>query len=162
MPSFDDHLQVRGARRKSSAAGTIGDVHARLPTLALAILALLAPGCGGSDPDEVVRDYFEAVVDRDGRRACDQLSRELRQDIERAPAVGGRGRTCADVMELAASLNPGLTKQDVEDLDITVEEDGDRAVATLENPLARREETIDLVDEDGDWRISTLETRPRG
>jgi hypothetical protein len=134
-------------------------VFARLPTLVLAVLALLAPGCGGSDPDEVVRDYFEAVVDRDGERACDQLSGELRQDIERAE---GTGRTCADVMELAAGLNPGLTKQDVEDLDISVEEIGDRAIATLDNPLARREEKIDLVDEDGDWRISTLETRPRG
>jgi hypothetical protein len=137
-------------------------VHARLPSLALTVLALLAPGCGGSDPDQVVRDYFEAVVDQDGARACDQLSEELRRDIERAPAAGGTGRTCADVMELAAGLNPGLTKQDVEDFDISVEESGDRAIATLENPLARRQEKIGLVDEDGGWRISTLETRPRG
>jgi hypothetical protein len=64
-------------------------------------------------------------------------------------------------MELAAALNPGLTKTDVEELDIEVEEDGDRAVATLENPFVRRQETIDLVDEEGSWRIATLETRPR-
>jgi hypothetical protein len=137
-------------------------VFARLLTLALAVLALLAPGCGGSDPDEAVRDYLDAVVAQDGERACDQLTDELRREIERAPAARGQGRTCAGVMELMAGLNPALTKQDVEELDIAVEEDGDRAVATLQSPLARREETIDLVDIDGDWRISTLETRPRG
>jgi hypothetical protein len=138
-------------------------VLARLATVVLATLAVAAAGCGGgTDPDVVVRDYFEAIVDLDGERACDQLSEELRRDIERAPAARGQGRTCADVLELAAGLNPGLSKQDVEDLDISVEEDGDRAVATLQNPLARREETIDLIDEDGDWRISTLEIRPRG
>jgi hypothetical protein len=139
-------------------AGVLG----RLAPVALAALAVLVGGCGGTDPAAVVRDYFVAVVERDGERACNQLSEELRRDIERAPAARGQGRTCADVMELAAGLNPGLTKQDVEDLDIAVEEDGDRAVATLQNPLVGREETIDLVDEDGEWRISKLETRPRG
>jgi hypothetical protein len=137
-------------------------VLARLAMLALAVLVLLAAGCGGSDPDEAVRDYFEAVVERDGERACDQLAKELRDEIERSPAARDAGRRCADVMELAAGLNPGLKEEDVEDLDIDVDEDGDRAVATLENPLVRSRETIDLVKEDGDWKISTLETRPRG
>jgi hypothetical protein len=138
-------------------------VLARLPTLVLlAALALLTIGCGGTGPDDVVREYFEAIVQQNGARACDQLSKELRRDIERAPAARTAGRSCADVMELAAGLNPALSTKDVEDLDIEVEKDGDRAVATLKNPLSRREETIDLVKVGGEWRISTLETRPRG
>lgn len=137
-------------------------VVARAPTALLAALALFAPGCGGSEPEDTVRQFFEAIVEQDGDRACEQLSEELRTDIEQAPAARATGRTCADVMELAAGLNPELGTEDVEDLAIEVKEDGDRAVATLQNPLAGREETIDLVQVDGEWRISTLETRPTG
>jgi hypothetical protein len=137
-------------------------VLARPAILVLAVLAVLALlGCGGTDPEEVVREYFEAVVERDGDRACEQLADELREDIERAPAARDAGRTCADVMELAAGLNPGLTKEEVEDLDVQVERDGNQAVASLKNPLVRSDETIDLVEEDGDWKISTLENRPQ-
>ncbi len=137
---------------------------ARMATSALAALALLAAGCGGSppDPDDVVRDYLVAIVDRDGERACDQLSGELRADIEGAPAAREAGRSCADVMQLAAGLNPGLKEQDVEELEIRVVEDGDRARATLQNPFSRREETLRLVRDGEDWRLSSLETRPTG
>jgi hypothetical protein len=137
-------------------------VHARLATLALVVLALLAAGCGSSDPAEVVRSYFEAIVDRDGKRACDELTEELRRDIQLSPAARRAGRTCADVMALAVGLNPGLRKEDVEDLDVEVEEDGESAAAKFENPLVRRTETIELVKKGGDWKISTLETRPQG
>jgi hypothetical protein len=137
-------------------------VFARLATVVPALLALLIAGCGGADPDETVRAYFEAIVERDGEAACEQLTEELRSDIEGAPAAGGVGRTCADVMELAAGLNPDLSTDDVDELEIEVEEDGDTATATFENPLAGREETIELVEVDGEWRISTLETRPTG
>jgi hypothetical protein len=137
-------------------------VVARAPTALLAALALIVPGCGGADPEETVRQFFEAIVEQDGEGACDQLSEELRADIEQAPAARATGRTCADVMELAAGLNPELGTEDVEELEIEVEEDGDRAVATLQNPLVGREETIDLVQVDGEWRISALETRPTG
>jgi hypothetical protein len=65
-------------------------------------------------------------------------------------------------MALAVGLNPGLRKEDVEDLDVEVEEDGESAAATFENPLVRRTETIELVKKGGDWKISTLETRPQG
>jgi len=147
----------------SSAAATIPSVVARLPVLVLAALALLAGGCGGGeDPDQAVREYFEAIVAQDGAGACGQLSQALRKGIERSPAARASGRNCADVMELAAGLNPGLTQKDVEGLEIDLNEDEDRAVATLVNPLSDREETIDLVREGGEWRISTLETRPRG
>jgi hypothetical protein len=145
-------------------------VSARVPRLALAVLAPLAlavpaplaAGCGGPDPDETVRRYFEAIVDRNGERACAELSEALRRDIERSIAARRLGRTCADIMNLAAGLNPGIRKQEVDDLEIEVEEDGDRAVARLENPLVRRRETIELVRHGGDWQISSLETRPQG
>ena len=139
-------------------------VVARLPMLLLAALALLAAGCGGSgsDADDTVRDYFTAIVAQNGARACNQLSDDLRRDIEQAPAVRAAGRSCADVMELAASLNPGLSEQDVQNLDINVEENGDTATASLENPLSQRQEKIDLVKQGGEWKISTLETRPTG
>lgn len=135
---------------------------ARLATLVLAALALLGTGCGGSDPADAVRDYFTAIVEQDGAAACAQLTDELRKDIEQAPATRGAGRSCADVMELAAGLNPDLTAEDVEELDIEIEEDGDEATATLRNPFSRSRETIALVKVDGEWRIATLETRPQG
>jgi Domain of unknown function (DUF4878) len=138
-------------------------VVARLPTVVLAALVLLAAGCGGgSGPDETVRAYLDAIVDQNGERACRQLTAELRRDIESSAAARASGRSCADVMALAAGLNPGLSSKEVEDLEIDVKEDGDRATATFENPLSRREETIDLLRSNDDWKISTLETRPTG
>jgi hypothetical protein len=133
----------------------------RLAALALALLAVLLTGCGGSDPDDAVRDYFDAVVARDGSRACAQLADGLRREIEQAPAVRNSGRSCGDVMELAAALNPGLKKGDVEELEIDVEQEGDTAVARLRNPLVRSNESIDLIKQDGDWKIATLQTRPQ-
>jgi hypothetical protein len=135
---------------------------ARLVSVALAGLALLAVSCGGSAPDETVRDYFTAIIAGDGERACGQLTPMLRREIDRAPAVRGAGRTCVEVMELAAGLNPDLSEQDVEDLAVEIDEEGERATARLQNPLVRREETINLAKVDDEWKISTLEVRPRG
>jgi hypothetical protein len=130
----------------------------------LATLFLLLASCGGSDsgPDKTVRAYFDAIVVHDGQRACDQLTNALRADIEHAPAARSAGRSCADVMNLAAGLNPQLSAEDIKDLQIEIREDGDRAAATLENPLSRRKETIHLVHGSGEWKISTLQTRPKG
>jgi hypothetical protein len=137
-------------------------VLARLSVLGLLSLALVLAGCGGGDPSEPVRDYLLAIVDQNGEEACDQLSDELRSEIEDSPAAQAGGRSCADVMVLAAGINPGLTEDQVEDVEIDVEEDGDEATATLVNPLTGQDETIELVKEDGEWRIATLETRPQG
>jgi hypothetical protein len=125
------------------------------------LLLALAAGCGGAQPDDTVRDYFAAVVAGDGERACDTLTAELRRDIDRSPATRRAGAGCVEVTELAAALNPGLSQEDVEDLSVELEEDGDRATARLRNPLVKRRETIQLVEGDEGWKISTLETRPR-
>jgi hypothetical protein len=128
----------------------------------LAAAALVAGGCGGdAPPEDAVRRYFDAIVQGDGERACGQLTPELRREIDRAPAARRAGRTCVEVMELAAGLNPGLSQQDVENLAVEVQEEGDRATARLRNPLVRRRERIDLMKIEGEWRIATLETRPR-
>jgi hypothetical protein len=124
------------------------------------VVAVLAVGCGGSRPDDAVRDYFAAVVDGDGERACATLTPQLRRDIDRSPAARRSGATCVEVMELAAGLNPSLSQEDVDGLAVEVEEDGDEATARLRNPLVRRRETISLVKGDEGWKISTLETRP--
>jgi hypothetical protein len=136
----------------------------RALALAFASLTLLGAGCGGSGagPDQTVRNYFEAIVDQNGQRACNQLTAALQKDIEGSAAARSGGRSCADVMQLASGLNPGLSSQDVEDLDIEVTEDGDQATASFENPLSRRHETIDLIQSGDDWKISTLKTRPTG
>ncbi len=119
-------------------------------------------GCGGSGPDQAVRDYFTAVVDGDGERACQTLTPQLRRDIDRSPAARRSGATCTEVMQLARGLNPDLNKKDIEDLSMEITEDGDRATARLRNPLVGRREAIGLQERDGDWKISSLETRPRG
>ena len=133
---------------------------ARALTLVLGALAIA--GCGGSEPDQPVRDYLKAIVQRDGQRACEQLTDGLRADIAATPAARRAGRSCADIMNLASGLNPGLTTQEVDHLTIHVDESGDRASARLRNPLSRRVETLGLVKADGDWKISRLVTRPRG
>ncbi len=130
--------------------------------LTLGSLVILLAACGDSDPSEPVRDYLVAVVDQDGEQACEQFTDDLRSEIENSAAARGSGRDCAEVMGLAAALNPALTTSDVEGVEIDVEEDGDEATATLTNPLVDREETIELVKEDGEWRIASLETRPQG
>ena len=129
--------------------------------LLFVLLAALAAGCGGAQPDDTVRDYFAAIVAGDGERACDTLTPELRRDIDRSPAARRSGAGCVEVMELAAALNPALSQEDVEDLSVELEENGDRATARLRNPLVKRREAIQLVEGDDGWRISTLETRPR-
>ena len=128
----------------------------------LGSLVILLAACGDSDPSEPVRDYLVAVVDQDGEQACEQFTDDLRSEIETPAAARGSGRDCAEVMGLAAALNPALTTSDVEEVEIDVEEDWDEATATLTNPLVDREETIELVKEDGEWRIASLETRPQG
>jgi hypothetical protein len=54
--------------------------------LALALLALLAGGCGRSDDREEVRTvvtrFFDAVEAGDGQAACDQLSEETASALE--------------------------------------------------------------------------------
>ena len=135
---------------------------ARKCNLLALFLLVFVTGCGGSGPDRAVRDYFTAVVDGDGERACQTLTPKLRRDIDRSPAARRSGATCTEVMELAAGLNPDLTKKDIEDLSMEITEDGDRATARLRNPLVGRREAIGLQDGDGDWKISSLETRPRG
>jgi hypothetical protein len=126
----------------------------------LLVVAALAVGCGGSQPDDTVRDYFAAVLDGDGEGACATLTPQLRRDIDRSPAALRSGATCVQVMELAAGLNPSLSKEDVEQLSVEVEENGDEASARLRNPLVGRRETISLLKGDEGWKISTLETRP--
>lgn len=125
------------------------------------VIALAWGGCGGSAPDDAVRGYFTAIVDGDGERACQTLTARLRREIDGSQAARRTGVTCVEVMELAAGLNPDLTKDQVEDLPVEIEEEGDRARARLRNPLVRRRERIDLVKAGGEWKISTLQTRPR-
>lgn len=151
----------RGAAYRSDTLTNLIPQSRQYPPLL--ILALIAvSGCGGTEPDEPVRAYLEAIVEGDGARACEQFTAALERDIERAPAARNSGRSCADVMELAAALNPGLTTEQIDELDIDVAEDGDRATARLDNPLSRRREAIGLVKQDGDWKIYRLRTRPRG
>jgi hypothetical protein len=64
-------------------------------------------------------------------------------------------------MQLAAGLNPDLSREDIESLAVEVQEGDDRATARLRNPLVGRRERIDLLKIQGEWRIDTLETRPR-
>ena len=129
----------------------------------LALVALLAAaGCGDdARPEDTVRSYFSAIVDGNGERACGQLTARLRREIDRAPAARRAGRTCVEVMQLAAGLNPDLSREDIESLAVEVEEEDDRATARLRNPLVGRRERIDLLKIEGEWRIDTLETRPR-
>ena len=127
--------------------------------------ALAAGGCGGGDapgPGAAVRSYYRALLAGDGARACDGLTRDLQRDIAMSRGAQSAGGTCPAVLKLAAGLNPDRAGDDLHALRVDVERDGDRASASLANPLTGKRESLRLTRVDGEWKLASLVLRPRG
>ncbi|HEX8087069.1 MAG TPA: nuclear transport factor 2 family protein [Solirubrobacteraceae bacterium] len=118
----------------------------------LAIVALLAAGCGADDEGDVRRtldDFAEATAKKDYQRMCDDLlSPDLIEQIRRVN------------LPCEVALRTGL--EDVENprLEVrSVKLDGDTATARVHSSASNQEasdDTIKLVKVDGEWRIASL------
>lgn len=125
---------------------------ARRATL-IAIVALVAGGCGKSSPEDEVRStvkgFADAIAQRDYQALCDDyLSTSLISGLERA------GLPC----ELA--IKPEISATEKPRLEIrTVDVEGDRAKVAVHTTAANQpasDDTLALAREQGRWRIASL------
>jgi len=132
-------------------------------TAVLLAAAALAVGCGSSDDsdpeDEItnaVTDYYVALAQRDGEKACSLLTEMQRT---RRDQDGGCEKAVAD--EDKNLMPSSLEAEDVEVVDIQVDGDSARAGARIsarltrppEGPEERTLESITLKRVDGEWLI---------
>ena len=126
----------------------------------LAVLALLAAGCGGAassadqfegekrDVAQVVEDLQEASVDEDAERICTKLlARELRESAGDCPKAIDEALKDADTYDLEVTkVEPERITAGTTTVTATVESGSD----------GEQVDTITLVREDRAWRISRL------
>ena len=75
-------------------------MHVRLMTVvgALGAVAIVAAGCGGGgddssgEPAQVTEDFFNAVADGDGEKACELLSDDGIDNLRGPGLLPGRNR----------------------------------------------------------------------
>jgi len=127
----------------------------KLPVSAV-VLALLS-GCGGSDsPEDVTRDFLQAMADGDGEGACDLLTGDAKRQMLAAGAlIGERGGGCPGTIEgIAETLDEGelakLRDAEVEEAEVN----GERATVKVKDADRARLRKIE-----GEWRID-LEDLP--
>jgi len=111
--------------------------------LLVAVVALVAAGCGGSDggsPEDVVSTVYEGAADGDAAKVCDNLS-------ESALEAAG-GDSCEDELEPALEM-AGALLEGVEVGEASVEgEEG-----TVEISFAGDTQDVPVVQEDGEWKV---------
>ncbi len=117
----------------------------------IATLVLGVAGCGGSDEDDIkttVKDFFGALADRDGDKACDLLVK--------AAKTGAAGANCAQTVTRAATQAvPENRREAARKIEVhKVQINGDNATASAKGP--RGERTLALKKEDGEWRLASL------
>lgn len=114
--------------------------------VALASVALLT-ACGGSSPEEVVDEYLQAVVDGDAAKVCELLSNEAREAVEREATAA---ESCEKAIDVMTQEVPAGFKQAVEEDDVKVTEDGDRATAEVYDGAY----AVELEKDGGDWVVT--------
>jgi hypothetical protein len=120
----------------------------------IAALATGTAGCGGgSDSDKVkdsVKGFFSALADRDGKKACDLLSKSL---VEQAKSAGG---DCAkSVSAVASQAVPNDKRDEARNVTVSsVKVKGTTATATVKGKKGSRQ--LILRKEGGKWKLATL------
>ena len=112
----------------------------------LASVALLA-ACGGSSPEDVVDEYLQAVLDGDGAKVCELLSDEEREAVEREATAA---ESCEQAIEVITRQVPAGLEQAIEEGDVKVTEDGDRARADIYDGAY----VVELEKDGGDWVVT--------
>ena len=112
----------------------------------LACVTLAGCGGGGGDdaPAEALKSYFDAMAEKDWKRACDLLSDRGTKGIWESE--GGCEKPLAGYRPEGV---PPTVRKAMEDGDYTVEIQGDQATVTPEGTGA-----YSLVREDGEWLLA--------
>jgi uncharacterized lipoprotein len=118
---------------------------------AILVVALLLTGCGGgSEPEQVVREFAQALEDSDGEKLCEELvTREYAEQITLAQGDGAREQ-CKKQLDVLRGGRFEVVKV------LEVKEDGDEATvrAEIEQAGQRRPQVFRLVKEDGQLRLA--------
>jgi hypothetical protein len=128
----------------------------RIATACVGVIALLGvAACGGGDGDEgdaedTVKNFATALADKDGKKACDQLSQDAKNQFEQA------GQNCEDLLQLAFASISEEERNELKDIEPDVSVDGDNATAKVPNIGEEGDSEIKLKKEDGDWKITDL------
>ena len=119
------------------------------------LLVLLLAACGGPSDEEQIRttlrDYYTAFAAGDGKKACDQLAAEVRDEFtlrSRAPGCAAaieRAARRPDVKRYARQLGEARVQ--------SVEVHGNKATAQVSAIGATTE--VALVKQDDRWKIQT-------
>ena len=127
----------------------------------LAAMAIVAAGCGGGgddrsgEPAQVTEDFFTAVADGNGEKACDLLSKDGLDNLADDPD------SCPDEIanlseDERARFEPSNVEQVTGETEHcgTIEESDTEAemVATVDGEV----ECINLSKGDGEWRINDI------
>jgi hypothetical protein len=118
--------------------------------VALAVLALAA-GCGsdgGGDIDQArdaVSDYFTAIAEGDGARACGRMTEQAQQQFA---DQGGSG-SCEEAVERLSEQLPDQDLAPLRDPQVDVTLNRDKATASVEDGPS----DITVVKVDGGWLI---------
>jgi uncharacterized lipoprotein len=115
------------------------------------LVGVLLAGCGGgSEPEQVVRDFAQALEDSDGEKLCEELvTREYAEQITLAQGEGAREQ-CKKQLDVLRGGRFEVVKV------LEVEEDGDEATvrAEIEQAGQRRPQVFRLAKEDGKLRLA--------
>ena len=122
--------------------------------LACAVALIGVAACGGGDdddgggsPEETVKAFANALADADGDKACDQLTKNVRGQIE------ATGAKCGEQLGSLAGAASSDEKNKLKEIDPEVSVDGDNATAKVPNIGGEGTSDIKLKKEDGDWKI---------
>ena len=129
-------------------------------TAAALVAALVLGSCGGSSASDetavkhAVKGFYNALADKDAKKACNSISKKGRDRITAAASRAGKKQSCSQVFGLILAFGGSALKQakDVKVGDVKI--DGDKAKANVR--LGTRKSPIGLVKEEGDWKLSGL------
>jgi hypothetical protein len=133
-----------------------------------AVIAWLADTVVKTDSERAAAaftDFIHALAESDGKRACDLLTMDSKDQLIAADqVVSGRRRDCAvvaaaQVGELSALGGPSkdeLADLDQERVEEGVEIQGDKATVNADTGLAQR--SIIIVRVDGEWLVDLTST----
>jgi ketosteroid isomerase-like protein len=116
------------------------------------LLALLA-GCGGDDKkdaEQTVRDFVEAVNERDADAYCDELITEEFREKSTFATGDEASETCKRELRAIKGLKIDLVRI------VSTKVDGDRAtvIAVLRRPGGEIRQRLQLEKDGGDWKLS--------
>lgn len=123
--------------------------------IALICLLVAVSGCGGDDKkdaEQTVRDFVQAVNERDADTYCDELITKefLEKTTFSTGDEEGARRSCKSQLKATTGLRVKLIRI------VKTEVDGDDATVTavLDRQGQRITQPLQLKKEDGNWKLS--------